>query len=76
MPSRKFPGVLLQGDTLASLLALARESQKSLSIGDTQQAEDSLEQLEEALDDYVSYYEYILSKNKIELPYPNAQGRK
>ena len=69
MPSQNFPGLLLQGETLSTLLSLARsvyeQSQKTTDmelIETSQQLRDDLQKL-------VSHFEATLTKHNIPLPY-------
>jgi predicted RNase H-like HicB family nuclease len=69
MPSQSFPGLLLQGETLASLLKLAKIAhEKSQNTNDTELIEVSRE-LMESLQKLVSHFESTLNRNNIPLPY-------
>jgi predicted RNase H-like HicB family nuclease len=69
MPSQSFPGLILQGETLASLLKLAKTAyEKSQSTTDTELIDTSRE-LMENLQKLVSHYEATLGKHNIPLPY-------
>ncbi|MEZ6189025.1 MAG: hypothetical protein R3F62_29005 [Planctomycetota bacterium] len=59
--SRRFPGVLIQGDTLSSLVVLAERGR----AGDR----DALEQLTEDLHDLLEVYERALERYGIRRPY-------
>lgn len=74
MPGRKFPGVLVQGDTLASLLALARMiSERAKNQTDVELTELSQE-LHGELSDILYEYEQVLRANKSPLPYVSPFG--
>lgn len=69
MPSQSFPGLLLQGETLASLLKLAKTVQeKSQNTNDTELMDTSRE-LVESIQKLVSHFESTLNRNNIPLPY-------
>ena len=69
MPSQSFPGLVLQGETLTSLLRLAKLAYEKLP--DTADAEliDTSRELVESIQKLVSHYEATLDKHKIPLPY-------
>lgn len=69
MPSQSFPGLLLQGETLASLLKLAKKAhEKSQNTSDTELIEVSRD-LMESLQKLVSHFESTLNRHDIPLPY-------
>ena len=69
MPSQSFPGIVLQGETLSSLLRLAKLTcEKSLITTDTELIETARE-LMESIQKLMSHYEVTLGKHKIPLPY-------
>jgi hypothetical protein len=69
MHSQSFPGLILQGETLASLLKLARTAyEKSQTTTDTELIDTSRE-LMEAIQKLVSHYESTLNRHNIPLPY-------
>ena len=69
MPSQGFPGLLLQGETLASLLKLAKTvHEKSQNTNDTELMDTSRE-LVESIQKLVSHFESTLHRNNIPLPY-------
>ena len=69
MPNRKYPGVVVQGDTLFSFAELVRRARASLATNRLDEAADLMEQLEGDLMDYLSFYESVLTSQGIELPY-------
>ena len=75
MPSQSFPGLVLQGETLSSLLRLAKLTyEKSSNMTDTELIDTSRE-LMESIQKLVSHYETTLSKHKIPLPYSTVQTK-
>jgi len=75
MPSQGFPGLLLQGETLSTLLRLAKSiHEKAQGTSDTDLIETSLE-LRDSLQKLVSHYESTLSKHNIPLPYSTIPSK-
>jgi len=73
MPSQGFPGLLLQGETLATLLGLARSiHEKAQGTSDTELIDSSFE-LRDSLQKLVSHYESTLTKHNIPLPYSTVK---
>jgi hypothetical protein len=73
MPSQSFPGLLLQGETLSTLLGLARSiHKKAQGTSDIELIDVSLE-LMDTLQKLVSHYEATLSKHNIPLPYSTVK---
>ena len=74
MPSQSFPGLLLQGETLAALLNLARSvHEKSQQTSDTGLIDTSGE-LSDSLQKLVTHYEATLGKHNIPLPYATVHA--
>ena len=75
MPSQGFPGLLLQGETLSTLLGLARSiHEKAQGTSDTELIDASLE-LRDSLQKLVSHYESTLTKHNIPLPYSTVPSK-
>jgi hypothetical protein len=69
MPSQNFPGLLLQGETLASLLKLSKTvHEKAQNTADAELIAASLE-MQDTLQKLVSHFEATLNKHNIPLPY-------
>jgi hypothetical protein len=68
LPGRRFPGVLMQGDTLAILVAQARAVCSRLT-GHDEDLIDDARLLKESLEDIQARYEAALFAHGIELPY-------
>ncbi|MGE5462342.1 MAG: DUF6959 family protein [Syntrophothermus sp.] len=69
MPSQGFPGLVLQGETLSSLLTLAKSAyERSQNTADTDLIETTRD-LMEKLQKLVAHYESTLNKHNIPLPY-------
>lgn len=75
MPSQSFPGLILQGETLAALLKLAKTAhEKSQSTTDTELIDTSRE-LMESIQKLVSHYESTLNRHNIPLPYSTVPAK-
>ena len=73
MPSQGFPGLLLQGEMLSTLLRLATSiHEKSRNTSDTELIDTSIE-LKDTLQQLVSHYESTLSRHNIPMPYSTIQ---
>jgi hypothetical protein len=69
MPSQGFPGLVLQGETLSSLLKLSKSAyEKAQNTTDTELI-DATRDLTEKLQKLVAHYESTLNKHNIPLPY-------
>lgn len=73
-PGRNFPGMVLQGDTLRSLLRTAQRVEKLLAGGNAGEAMGELEDLRISLQDRCSYYEQVIEAEGYSLPYPDKVG--
>jgi hypothetical protein len=69
MPSQSFPGLVLQGETLSSLLRLAKLTYEKLPNTADAELIDTSRELMESIQKLVSHYEATLGKHKIPLPY-------
>ena len=75
MPSQNFPGLLLQGEMLSTLLRLAKSAhEKSHNTPDTELIDVSGE-LVETIQKLVSHYEATLGKHNIPLPYSTIPAK-
>jgi hypothetical protein len=75
MPSQNFPGLVLQGETLTSLLKLANLAhEKSQNTTDTELI-DATRDLAERLQKLVAHYESTLNKHNIPLPYSTVPSK-
>jgi hypothetical protein len=73
MPSQSFPGLLLQGEMLSTLLRLATAiHEKSQNSSDTKLMDASAE-LKDTLQQLVSHYESTLNRHNIPMPYSTVQ---
>jgi hypothetical protein len=70
-PGRNFPGTVIQGDQLRSLL---RSTQRALALIEANEYEDAAEELKDLEDRLLErclHYELVLRNHKLELPYPD-----
>ncbi|MGW4676865.1 DUF6959 family protein [Micromonospora taraxaci] len=63
LPGRRFPGVLIQGDTLAAM----RQTIEGSST--TSELPREILEVRNQIDDLLSYYESVLEARGIRLPY-------
>ena len=75
MPSQSFPGLVLQGETLSSLLRLAKLTCEKMPITTEQEVLDSAHELVERIQKLVSHYEATLGKHNIPLPYSTVPSK-
>ncbi len=75
MPSQGFPGLVLQGETLAVLLKLAKSAhEKSQNTTDTELI-DTTRELVDRLQKLVAHYESTLGKHNLPLPYSTVPAK-
>ena len=73
MPGRKFPGVVIQGDSLSILVSAAEIIRANAPAGD-EVLREAAEELCRLLTGRLTHYEKVLRENGIELPYEAALG--
>jgi hypothetical protein len=69
MPGRRFPGVLVQGDSLRILRGAVAEVAEACERGDLDEARDSAGLLLADLDALLARYEAALEEHEIRRPY-------
>ncbi|MEU6703838.1 DUF6959 family protein [Streptomyces wuyuanensis] len=69
LPGRRFPGVLIQGDTLSTLRSDVAEVVEALDLGDEAAARETVGLLLEDLDALLARYSAALDAHGIPLPY-------
>lgn len=74
-PGRKYPGVLLQGDSLSSILGEVDELMDRLGEGDFESARGGAQVVREWLSGVLEHYESVLDREGIPLPYKERVGR-
>ncbi|HKU63479.1 MAG TPA: hypothetical protein VJQ06_00335 [Rhizomicrobium sp.] len=68
-PGRKFPGILIQGDTLHGLCREADEACEGARASLDDENYSALNELRNALWDYLAHYKNVLIEHDIELPF-------
>jgi hypothetical protein len=71
-PGRKFPGILLQGDSLKVLLDAATEIYEISSHEANDELHAAVGELKDKLAGFVAAYEKAMHANGLELPYAKA----
>lgn len=69
LAGRKFPGVVVQGDTLHSLVARVDELRRLLKSGETDEVYAGLEDIKDQLMEAMQHYERVCADRGIALPY-------
>lgn len=69
MPGRRFPGVVLQGDTLDTMAQSASRLRNFLQVGVDANAADEAALLVEELAELVVHYKRVLREHNLELPF-------
>jgi hypothetical protein len=69
LPERKFPGVVMQGDTLHSLVKEFEEMARLLDSGDAKELRARIRNVTEDLTEALQFYEKTCSERGIKLPY-------
>ena len=75
MPSQNFPGLVLQGETLATLLKLDSTVHERSQNTDDSQLVDTARELTETIQKLVSHYESTLNRHNIPLPYSTVAAK-
>ena len=68
-PGRKFPGVVIQGDSLSILYSLAEEVCRLAHDTQSEELQDAACELADLLANRLQIYEDVLAQNNIKLPY-------
>lgn len=75
LPQRKFPGIVVQGDSLSILLSDFEELKENIAKEDEAEISASLATIERHLKKRVEFYESVLEKHGIELPYVRPERK-
>jgi hypothetical protein len=70
MPGRKYPGVVLQGDSLRILLDSAEEIRQLCNSAQNSELAIAVNSIREKLAGYVACYEQVMNEAGRDLPYP------
>ena len=72
IPWRKFPGIVIQGDSLKNLSVITNSIVERIrDVGDEELLGD-VQELSQILSSYLECYERVLELNKIPLPYTSS----
>jgi len=74
VPGRKYPGILVQGDSLHALRRSVSRAIAALRVGSGDDAETELADLESTLQQYQAAYEAALASAGLPLPYVPDEG--
>lgn len=69
LPNRKYPGVLIQGDSLSSLSRMINLASTEFDESNYLELKDSIMQIKIEIDNHLKNYENILIEEGIEIPY-------
>jgi hypothetical protein len=69
MPSREFPGIVVQGDTMAGLLETAEEVRSLAATTGNEDLIEAAQVMVEEITGFLSHYEAVLKRHGIRLPY-------
>lgn len=69
MPGRKFPGSVIQGDSLMVLFGLAKEVYEKVKNLDDEDLVYGALELKESLKERIEHYESVIEKSGMKLPY-------
>ena len=69
LPERRFPGIVIQGDSLSILVSDFRELKELIAKGEQSETEACLASIEDHLGERLAFYESVIAKHGIELPY-------
>lgn len=69
MPGRRYPGVLVQGDSLSILYDTVEEVEEAFSSGNADELRGLIAELKAALCGKMKVYENALAEEGVDLPY-------
>lgn len=69
MPGRRYPGIVIQGDTMSSLASTAKVIYELAKMTPNIELTEEASDLKDRLDGYLAHYESVLGEHDIELPY-------
>lgn len=69
LPERKFPGIVIQGDSLSILVSNVSELRENIAKKDEAEIAASLDMLERHLKERLEFYESVLVRQGVPLPY-------
>jgi hypothetical protein len=69
LPDRKYPGVVIQGDSLSIIYGLVEDISNNINLDQNHEVTELIDELKDLLGNYVNIYEETLKINNIDLPY-------
>ena len=69
LPHRRFPGLVVQGDSLSVLVNTANRAREAVAAGRAEEGSDELGELCELLSGYQAEYERAMGAAGLKLPY-------
>jgi hypothetical protein len=69
LPTRKYPGIVIQGDSLHILHVSVRSAKALCEAGEIAEAVDELGGVIDILSAYIGNYERVMKQQRINLPY-------
>jgi hypothetical protein len=75
VPGRRFPGCVIQGDSLSIVLHTAKVVLAGVKDSPDEELVGSAEELVESLQARVAHYERVLAEHGMDLPYTNRISR-
>jgi hypothetical protein len=75
LPERKYPGIVVQGDSLSILVSDVEELRESIAKKDEAEVAASLGSIERHLKERLEFYESVLAKHGIPLPYERHEKK-
>lgn len=69
MSERKFPGLLIQGDSLKILAGVLDEANQAMADGEVEDAVSALRESRDQVVSWVMEYEEMMKENHLGLPY-------
>ena len=69
LPERRFPALLIQGDSLKSLADLASELRRMVKDSPDDELRATADEIAESLNSRVEHYESVLAQEHMPLPY-------
>lgn len=69
IPERRFPGILIQGDSLKCILGMVADIEEAHRAHDQVGTSEAIAALKEKLGGYLAEYEEVMNNHGLQLPY-------
>lgn len=69
MPQRRFPGLVIQGDTMSILVTLAETIYERAKKSSDSELLEEADELKDRLKAFLLHYETVLGAHQLDLPY-------